>query len=77
MGTRRRYSVWHHRAVFHFLITAEDQEQYLRTLEGATEPDAVAVFGSFALDGPQFCSGLPVARYGAQELAGEPGSPGG
>ena len=70
----RRYAVWHDRAVFHFLISAEDRVQYLGVLEHATEPDAVAVFGCFAPDGPQYCSGLPVARYGAQDLAGELGS---
>ena len=70
----RRYAVWHDRAVFHFLISAEDRAQYLDVLEHATEPDAVAVFGCFAPDGPQYCSGLPVARYGAQDLAGELGS---
>ena len=71
---RRRYAVWHDRAVFHFLISAEDRRQYVRTLEAATEPGTVAVFGLFAPDGPQRCSGLPVARYSAQDLAGELGS---
>jgi trans-aconitate methyltransferase len=69
----RRYRVWHDRAVFHFLIIAEERRQYLGVLESATEPGAVAVFGSFAPDGPQRCSGLPVARYAAQDLAGELG----
>jgi hypothetical protein len=32
------------------------------------------VFGCFAPDGPQHCSGLPVARYNPQELAGQLGS---
>ena len=70
----RRYAVWHDRAVFHFLISAEDRVQYLGVLEHATEPDGVAVFGCFAPDGPQQCSGLPVARYSTQDLAGELGS---
>ena len=70
----RHYAVWHDRAVFHFLTSAEDREQYLGVLGRAAEPGAVAVFGLFAPDGPQRCSGLPVARYGAQDLAGELGS---
>jgi trans-aconitate methyltransferase len=69
----RRYRVWHDRAVFHFLIIAEERRQYLDVLESATEPGAVAVFGCFAPDGPQRCSGLPVARYAAHDLAGELG----
>ena len=70
----RRYQVWHDRAVFHFLTGRQDQRRYLHTLESATAASAVAVFGCFALSGPQRCSGLPVARYGPDELAGQLGS---
>lgn len=69
----RRYRVWHDRAVFHFITSPADQQQYLRTLEAATEPRAVVVFGVFAAEGPQQCSGLPVARYSAAALAGQLG----
>jgi SAM-dependent methyltransferase len=65
----RCFQAWHDRAVFHFLTAAPDQQQYLRTMGAATGANAVAVFGCFAPDGPQQCSGLPVARYGPQELA--------
>jgi hypothetical protein len=64
----RRYRVWHDRAVFHFLTSRSTQDQYLDVLDAATEPDAVAVFGLFAPDGPQRCSGLPVARYSVTTL---------
>ena len=70
---QRRYRVWHDRAVFHFLVSAEDREQYLDRLASATEPDAVAVFGLFAMDGPEQCSGLPVARYSTTDLADQLG----
>jgi trans-aconitate methyltransferase len=66
---QRRYRVWHDRAVFHFLISAQDRQRYVRTLDSATEPGSVAVFGLFAPDGPQQCSGLPVARYSTADLA--------
>jgi len=58
---RRRYQAWHDRAVFHFLTIDEQRQQYLRTLDAATAPGGAAVFGCFAPDGPQQCSGLPVA----------------
>jgi len=64
----RRYHVWHDRAVFHFLTAEPSQQRYLDTLSAATAAGAVAVFGCFAADGPQQCSGLPVARYDAQQL---------
>jgi trans-aconitate methyltransferase len=66
---QRHYQAWHDRAVFHFLTIDEHRQQYLHTLDTATAPGAVAVFGCFAPDGPQRCSGLPVARYSPAQLA--------
>lgn len=65
----RTWRVWHDRAVFHFLTAPEDQDRYLRALDDASRPGAVAVLGCFAPDGPEYCSGLLVARYSAAELA--------
>jgi SAM-dependent methyltransferase len=67
----RRYAAWHDRAVFHFLTAEPDRRDYRRALAEATTPGAVAVVGCFAPDGPQRCSGLPVARYGPGDLAAE------
>lgn len=66
---RRRYQGWHDRAVYHFLTTEEHRQRYLHTLDTATAPGAIAVFGCFAPDGPQYCSGLPVTRYSPAQLA--------
>jgi trans-aconitate methyltransferase len=71
---RRRYQAWHDRAAFHFLTTEEHRQQYPHTLDAATVPGAIAVFGCFAPDGPQHCSGLPVARYSAAQLARQIGA---
>ena len=66
----RRYLVWHDRALFHFMITDQDRDAYLEALESATVPGTtISIFGTFASDGPRQCSGLPVARYSAAELA--------
>ena len=70
----RHYQAWHDRAVFHFLTSDEDRQQYLHTLDTATAQGAIAVFGCFGPDGPQRCSGLPVARYSAAQLARELGT---
>lgn len=70
---RRRYQAWHDRAVFHFLTTARRRRQYLKTLGAATAANAIAVIGCFAPDGPQQCSGLPVARYSPAQLADQLG----
>lgn len=66
---QRHYQAWHDRAVYHFLTTDEHRQQYLHTLDTATAPGAVAVFGCFAPDGPPHCSGLPEARYSPAQLA--------
>lgn len=65
----RRWNVWHDRAVFHFLISPQDQDAYIRALDAAMAPGAAAVISTFALDGPEKCSGLPVERYSAATLA--------
>jgi SAM-dependent methyltransferase len=64
----RTYGVWHDRAAFHFLIGAADQTAYLDRLRRALRRGGYAIIGTFALDGPQMCSGLPVARWDAQGL---------
>lgn len=63
------YDLWHDRAVFHFLGTPEERAAYVRALERAVAPGGWAVLATFALDGPERCSGLPVVRYDAEGLA--------
>lgn len=65
----RRYSVWQDRAVFHFLTTNAEQDAYLRAALSAVSPEGVMVMGTFAEDGPEKCSGQPVARYSCEALA--------
>ena len=69
----RTWSVWHDRAVFHFLTDPADRAVYRRLVEQAVEPGGVIVVATFALDGPEYCSGLPVQRYDAAGLATEVG----
>jgi SAM-dependent methyltransferase len=65
----RRYGLWHDRAVFHFLVEPEQSGRYLDLLREAVHPGGYVILATFAPDGPQSCSGLPVARYGADDLA--------
>ncbi len=57
------YRVWHDRAVFHFLTDASDRAAYVAALQAAVAPGGIAVIATFAEDGPDTCSGLPVCRY--------------
>jgi SAM-dependent methyltransferase len=63
-----RFSLWHDRAVFHFLSAEADREKYLAVLRKALEPDAHLVIATFAEDGPEMCSGLPVERYDSEKI---------
>jgi len=65
----RQYDLWHDRAVFHFLVDESQTEAYLETLRSALRPEGYIIMATFASDGPEQCSGLPVSRYSAAELA--------
>jgi len=64
----RRYGLWHDRAVFHFLVDKTDRSRYLGRLASGIEPGGALIMATFAEDGPEYCSGLRVARYSAQHL---------
>lgn len=65
----RRYRLWHDRAVFHFMVDDADRALYLLALRAGVARGGAVVMATFAPDGPRACSGLPVARYSAGELA--------
>jgi SAM-dependent methyltransferase len=60
---QKAYDIWHDRAAFHFLTEDRDRAAYVARLEGALKVGGYAVIATFALDGPERCSGLPVVRY--------------
>jgi SAM-dependent methyltransferase len=66
--------IWHDRAVFHFLTDAADRASYMRRLNELVKPHGTAIIATFALDGPEMCSGLPVVRYSPELLADELGN---
>lgn len=65
---RRRYGLWHDRAVMHFLTEPNEQHAYARALARGLAPGGYAVIAAFAPDGPTKCSGLPVQRHGPASL---------
>ncbi|MEI4233947.1 class I SAM-dependent methyltransferase [Roseovarius sp. D22-M7] len=67
----RDYAVWHDRAVFHFLTGSEDRAAYARAMSDALPTGGIAIIATFADDGPEMCSGLPVVRYAPDDLAQE------
>jgi SAM-dependent methyltransferase len=65
----RTYDLWHDRAVLHFLTDAAGRAAYVERLVAALRPGGYAIVATFATDGPERCSGLPVVRYSPDSLA--------
>ncbi len=63
------YDLWHDRAAFHFLTDDAARSAYVDRLKRALKPTGHVVIGTFALNGPERCSGLPVTRHDAVSLA--------
>lgn len=65
----RHYALWHDRAAFHFLVEGDDRKSYVDCIRNAVAPGGFVIIAAFAEDGPERCSGLPVMRYEAGQLA--------
>ncbi|WP_234683876.1 class I SAM-dependent methyltransferase [Bradyrhizobium monzae] len=65
----RTYDVWHDRAAFHFLNAPEEQAAYVACLRRAVKTGGHVIIGTFAIDGPEKCSGLPVTRHSTDSIA--------
>ena len=70
----RKYDVWHDRAVFHFLTQPEQRQAYREALAEGLADGGLLIIATFALDGPERCSGLPVQRYSPETLTSELGN---
>lgn len=69
----KTYDVWHDRAAFHFLTDPRDRAAYVERLRSALVPGGQVIIGTFAPDGPEKCSSLPVQRHDSTSLAAELG----
>lgn len=69
------YDIWHDRAVFHFLTSADERHAYVAAVLRAVKPGGHVIVATFAENGPTQCSGLPVMRYEAGQLHAEFGEP--
>lgn len=63
------YGLWHDRAAFHFLTEPDDRDAYIACLKKAVRPGGHVIIATFAADGPEKCSGLPIVRYEPENLA--------
>jgi SAM-dependent methyltransferase len=63
------FDLWHDRAVFHFLTDPADRAAYIALLSRTIPVGGHVVIATFAPDGPEQCSGLPIQRYDGDSLA--------
>lgn len=63
------FDLWHDRAVLHFLTDMSDATRYVQIAANALAVGGHAVIAGFAPQGPERCSGLPVVRRSAEDVA--------
>ena len=68
------FDLWHDRAVFHFLTSAEERAHYVGQVLNALKPGGYIIMATFGTNGPTQCSGLPVVRYSPDALHAEFGA---
>lgn len=61
-----QYDLWHDRATFHFLTTADDVQNYLNVARRSVK--GILIIGTFSDKGPRKCSGLNVHQYSEEQL---------
>jgi SAM-dependent methyltransferase len=64
----KSYDLWHDRAAFHFLTDPGDRTAYAACVRNAVRPGGHVIIATFAPDGPERCSGLPVVRHDAASI---------
>ncbi len=67
-NTEKNFSIWHDRAVFHFLISKDDVEKYKQVALKNIVQGGYLILGTFSENGPEKCSGLNVSRYSPESL---------
>jgi cyclopropane fatty-acyl-phospholipid synthase-like methyltransferase len=64
----KKFSLWHDRAVFHFLTGEEEQKEYLGLIQESIASEGYLIIATFSKSGPSICSGLPVRQYDIEDL---------
>ena len=72
--SKSRFALWHDRAVFHFLTDENDRKKYIATIASALNPSGYLIIATFAIGGPEKCSGLPTVQYDATKITAELGA---
>ena len=71
--TSQKFSLWHDRALFHFLTNPSDRKKYVKALINAIRPEGHLIIATFAIGGPEKCSGLEIVQYDSEKMSAELG----
>jgi len=66
-----KFDIWHDRAVFHFLLSKKEREQYFKVLNNSLKSKAIAIVSTFRVNGPFKCAGLDIVQYTHQKMLEE------
>lgn len=69
-----KVSLWHDRAVVHFLTDKDEQKTYFDLVNKLVKPEGYVIIATFNLEGATKCSGLPIKQYNAESIAKQLGS---
>ena len=67
------FSLWHDRAVFHFLTDINDRKKYINILKNTLKTGGILILAAFELGGPEKCSGLDIVQYDVEKISAELG----
>lgn len=62
------FDIWHDRAVFHFISDPDDRRHYVELLRRSLSIGGHFIVGTFAIGGPEKCSGLQIQQYDAATM---------
>ncbi len=63
-----KFAVWHDRATFHFLVEESNINDYRKNASAAIQHEGKFILGTFSVNGPSKCSGLPVMQYSESKM---------
>ncbi len=63
-----KYTLWHDRAVFHFLTDKKDVVKYVNNVSTGIIEGGFLIIGTFSNNGPDNCSDLNVQQYSEKEI---------
>lgn len=65
---KHQYHLWHDRAVLHFLTTDSACTSYRAALDIGLKKGGYFIVGTFAVGGPEKCSGLEIRQYDLERM---------